>query len=348
MSSKHVQHIHHTISHSVDFQVYATSEPDSTHVDLNVSGAYGGGGSYTIDFEIPLDIEVIIDDKADLSAAHCAQHIVGLSSEVETTKAVQTAGIYERAERVGSAISQGFFQLVSSDLSQQINELKQRVDSQLMHLQKLSERLLGIRQQMHTDYQRLSERYTKLFGQLNEELSSRIYRIDQPIFELSEATARQHDRLFATGASASTLATTETSRLEGLIHSSYLRQEASQLLDEAQGYLSQSLEREQQILRCRYPQEASGYYYLPVHLIEHTSPSTQELSTQLASVGLPEGTDLSAAQEALRNAPEQPLQPEVAGALRARLQEAYPGDDAHSVAVRERILQLFQQHTLNP
>lgn len=143
----------------------------------------GGRQSYsgTAREKVIIDIEVDTDPFED-AVDDMNKHVDLLTGSVVAAEAAHIAAIDQTSRQVGDTIISGFFKTVKSDISQQIAELTTRTDALLLQLKKLAERCNDKRRQMGVDYQRISERYAKIFTDLNNELENRIYSIDEPVF----------------------------------------------------------------------------------------------------------------------------------------------------------------------
>ena len=136
----------------------------------------GGRASYsgTAYEEVVIDIDVDTDP-FDREVRDCNATIGSMTGAIVATEAAQVASIRENSRKIGSTIVKGFFDTVRSELSQQIMELSTKVDTTLIHLQKLAQRCKDKQVQMQNDYGHLTSRYLKTFDDLNKELENRIF-----------------------------------------------------------------------------------------------------------------------------------------------------------------------------
>ena len=153
------------------------------HYSGSVSYSYpasqnGGSGTAHYSGTAYEDVQVNIDVETtpfDNSVAHCNNSVNVLTGAVVATEAAQVASIDSNAKKIGSTIVEGFFKTIRSEISQQISELSSRLDATLMHLHKMAKRCVEKQKQMESDYNGVSNRYMKIFDDLNNELANRIY-----------------------------------------------------------------------------------------------------------------------------------------------------------------------------
>ena len=119
--------------------------------------------------------------------------------------AMQTAVVAadkKAADLVCNNVNRGFHTLMLSQVSQKIAQLQSSVNSHLLRLNQQTKQLLAIKSRMERDYQRTSERYTKIFNTLNKELRQRVQELDQPIFKFAttevQTTSNRMTQLTAT------------------------------------------------------------------------------------------------------------------------------------------------------
>lgn len=157
----------------------------------------GGSKSVTVDYieNVPVDVNIHVDsDPFDDSIESCNTNVNLLTGAVVATEAAQILSIDKNAKKVGTTIVDGFFGYIRSEISQQIAELTQGIDSQLMHLRELSKAVIDKKRQMEGDFLRISSRYIKTFDDLNNELSNRIIELDRPTFVFKKELDNQSIR----------------------------------------------------------------------------------------------------------------------------------------------------------
>ncbi|GAB1416978.1 hypothetical protein MASR2M117_23840 [Paludibacter sp.] len=174
----------------------------AVHYSGSISYSYpasSNGGSGTAHYSgteyEDVNVTIKVDtDPFDASVENCNSDVNMLTGAVVATEVAQIASIDENSKKVGSTIISGFFGYIRSEISQQVVELAQRIDSQLMHLKELSKAVIDKRRQMEGDFMRISSRYVKIFDDLNNELTNRIHEIDKPTFTFKKELDNQNIR----------------------------------------------------------------------------------------------------------------------------------------------------------
>ncbi|MDR3765167.1 MAG: hypothetical protein P4M01_13850 [Acidobacteriota bacterium] len=140
------------------------------------------GGSMTVN--IPYSQQVLINllvdtDPFDASVDQLDDHLYGLAGSVVAAEAAQIAARQESATNIAQSVKRGFFTLIRSEISQQTVGLRSRIESLLLKLRDMREACLRIKQNMQADYSRITERYVKVFDELDRELQKRVASIDR-------------------------------------------------------------------------------------------------------------------------------------------------------------------------
>jgi hypothetical protein len=155
------------------------------------SGTAHYNGTAYEDVNVNIEVDTIAFDN---SVENCNTNVNLLTGAVVATEAAQILSIDKNAKKVGKTIVDGFFGYIRSEISQQIAELTQGIDSQLMHLRELSRAVLDKKRQMEGDFLRISSRYIKTFDDLNNELSNRVFELDKPTFVFKKELDNQSIR----------------------------------------------------------------------------------------------------------------------------------------------------------
>jgi hypothetical protein len=161
-------------------EVVSKSETVSVSYPASQSG---GTISRTVTVSIPVDVNIHVDTVPfDNSVNRCNGNVNLLTGAVVATEAAQISSIDRNSKKVAGTIVDGFFGYIRSEISQQIMELSQKVDSHLLHLRELAKSCVAKQKQMEVDYHRISDRYLKVFDDLNRELENRVHALNQPAF----------------------------------------------------------------------------------------------------------------------------------------------------------------------
>jgi len=271
-----------TYNETVTGRVYKT-----VYVDYPASER-GGSTSYTIDEEVDIPIEVNIEvdtDPFDDSVQNCGNNVDLLTTAVVATETAEVVSKEVNSRKVADTIVGGFFSYIRSEISQQIAELSQNTSAQLMHLKELAQSCVAKKKQMEGDYNRISGRYVKIFGDLNNELSNRIYELDKPAFVFKKETDNQNIRT-----SDNDLVNTvaifgmESSDLQSKISASIAKKRALDSLNKAKLFLWQQKRLNMMIQQSMLNESLSGSIFSPVFYTE-TVNSENQISENVLSTG---------------------------------------------------------------
>lgn len=244
------------------------------------------GGSIRVSGHVdePVDVVVHVDtDQFDREVDKCNDSVNLLTGSVVATEGAQVASIKENARKIGDTIIAGFFKTVRSDISQQIAALQSNIDSLVIHLRELSNRCLGKQKQMQTDYQRISSRYLKIFGELDSELENRIHAIDEPVFSFTRATDKVAQANTSEGLVATTsIGSAETSRLHAMISASMSKKRAQETIGKAERFLDVQYSTDSLLANCLRPGGEQEVVYTPCCLVE-TTVAPMQFSSQIYS-----------------------------------------------------------------
>lgn len=217
----------------------------SVHVNFNGQtfnysiGGLGGSESHDLSNYETVDIDIEVDtDLFDQSIADCNKHVNVLTGSVAATETAQVASINENSKKVAKTIITGFFKNVQADISSQILQLSQKVDSRLMHLREQAKKLQAKREQMENDYQRTRARYIKIVEDLDKELEHRVKALDEPIFKMVSSVEGESERMInADFAEIASIIAKENTALSAQIGAAMTKKRARQVIRQAADYL---------------------------------------------------------------------------------------------------------------
>jgi hypothetical protein len=237
----------------------------------------GGSVSYSgTEYE---DVTVNIDvdtSPFDASVNGCNKSVNFLTGAVVATEAAQIVSIDQNAKKVGTTVVEGFFKTIRSEISQQIVELSQKIDAHLMHLRELSKSCAGKQKQMETDYNRLSTRYLKIFEDMNNELSNRIYELNKPAFVFKKECDNHAIRTSGNDL-VSTVAVfgAEGGGLQAKISASVAKKRALETISQTNIFLWKQKKLENTVNQCMMNENISAKKYAPVCLLETQNEKSQ-------------------------------------------------------------------------
>jgi hypothetical protein len=228
----------------------------------------GGSGSRTVTVDIPVDVNIHVDTTPfDRSVNNCNGSVNLLTGAVVATEAAQIASIDKNSRKIAGTIVNGFFGYIRSEISQQVMELSQRIDSHLLHLRELAKSCVAKQKQMEVDYHRITDRYIKVFDDLNHELENRIHALDQPAFNFTNHT---HTSVASDTDLVSTVAVfgMEGGELQAKISASIAKKRALDTIGRVNTFLLKQKQMQSTINRNMLRESVAAIHYLPVCLLE--------------------------------------------------------------------------------
>ena len=307
---------------------------------------------------IPIEVKIHVDtDPFDESVQNCDNDVDLLTTAVVATEAAEIISIEKNSDKVADTIVGGFFSYIRSEISQQIAELSQSVDSHLMHLKELAQACLNKKNQMEGDFYRISGRYIKIFDDLNNELSNRVYELDKPTFVFKKETDSQKIRT-----SDNDLVNTvaifglESSELQSKISTSIAKKRALDSINQSKLFLWQQKNLNTTIQRCMLSESKSGSIFAPVLFVETTTSPTQTDKSVFTNEFLSTLNENARKNELLEYFSSgslnwEKLSPDDSKAIllyfNNELNAKSSENDPHSVRVREMIQQMTKISSIN-
>lgn len=260
----------------------------------SVSGSFsypasqnGGSHSVTLHWSEPVNVVVRVEDDPFKSSVNsCRSQVDLMTASVAATEAAQIASKMESSRQVGVAITDGFNGLIQSEISQQMIEIEAMMPPKMQELRALSDRCVGLRQQMERDFARIGERYGRLFSDLDSELKRRILALDQKTFTLcQEVGIGSSNEALAAPVVGTVLSAGEQSGVANSLQSHRIRQRASGMVESARRHLvaSRSLVRGMRRIQDNEPAEKPIPMLMPIAVIDAEVVSGKRQLEMMAS-----------------------------------------------------------------
>lgn len=310
----------------------------------------GGSMTVTVDYveNVPVDVNINVDTVPfDNSVENCNTNVNLLTGAVVATEAAQIVSIDKNSKKVASTIISGFFGYIRSEISQQVAELSQNIDAQLMHLKELAQSCLAKKKQMEGDYVRISSRYVKIFDDLNNELSNRVYELDKPTFVFKKETDSQKKRTSENDmVNTATIFGGESGNLHTKISTSIAKKRALDTLNQAKVFLWQQKKLNNTIQQCMLNENTDNQKFSPVCFIETSNEKNQigkNLFTPTFLTALQENTRKSELIERFSettnswNVIPKEYNDSLNLYFNSELNKSYSSADQHGVRVKEMI-----------
>lgn len=310
-------------------------------------GTIGYSGSETEDVAINITVDT---DPFEQSVATCNNRVNLLTGAVAGTEAAQVLSINKNSSRVAKTIINGFFKTIGSEISQQINELIQTVQSSEVTLLELMKRCREKKDQMTVDYGRICSRYQKTFETLNKELENDIYQLDKPIFNFSHST-NHYTRLGEDGDMVSTVAITgaEENELQAKLNTAKMKQQTLLAIQRANEFLQLQKHANATIEHNMHEEATDQVYYAPLLFMEVAHPNgsrSQTLHTpKKLKSDIPPSTAAAISQRPTMYVTAEDRE-RISRYLYQEIGKQFSKPDAHQTRVRDMMLQLFQNNIL--
>ena len=137
--------------------------------------------------------------------ASVSNHVAATTAAVVSMQSAVIAAEKNGANKVCRNVNRGFLTMMRSQISQKVAYKKSRVDALLFKMAQQKKRLLAVKANMEVQYNRIAERYLRIFSVINRELKTRLLQIDQPVFKfVNKDVAATSNRMNAMSAWAST------------------------------------------------------------------------------------------------------------------------------------------------
>ncbi len=236
------------------------------------SSQHGGTTSATVSgtVEVPINIEIYVDTNNFDSKVHgCKKSVNMLNSAVIATTAEEVAAKAKASKKIGKTVVDGFFNYICSELSQLKSELSAKCNSILATLFAQKSDCSNKSAQMQSDYERICNRYFKLFTDLDNETLTRIKAIDAPIFQVNHNLMSCSTRTTDTSLlGVATILATETAQIDAILAASAIKKRAKELIGQANSFLTSSYILQNTLKGMLIESGEDKVYMLPVAYVE--------------------------------------------------------------------------------
>ena len=201
----------------------------------------GGSMNVTVHYteHVPVDIDINVDtNQFDKSISFANRQVNLLTGSVVATEAAQIAAQIQSSADISDTIVDGFFGLIKSEINQQLTEIKPRVEALIIELLQHQQACALKKKQLEGDFGRISERYAKIFFDLDKELRNRILLLNQSAVRVhATLTTRVHRSFSDISTSIATIYNKEGNCLQSMLSASGLKSKALSLINNAKNYL---------------------------------------------------------------------------------------------------------------
>ncbi len=226
--------------------------------------------------EVPVDIQIYVDtSNFDSRVKGCKKSVNVLNTAVIATTAEEIRAKSKASKKIGKTVVQGFFNYISTELSQLKNELSAKCNSILATLFVQKSDCSNKATQMQGDYERISTRYGKLFSDLDQEMLTRIKTIDSPIFKVNNELHSCSERTVDTSLlGVATILSSETSQIDAVIAASTIKNRAKELIGQVNNFLSGTYRLQKTLNNMLVEGNEAELYMVPVVYVESFEESS--------------------------------------------------------------------------
>ena len=222
----------------------------SYHASVQYSGSvgysypaseHGGSGTAHYSGSVPVDVTIHVDTNPfDGSINHFKSSVNVLTGSVVAMNAAQCAAIKKTAEEVSESVLKGFFGMINTELSQQLQALDSAINTGLGLIQAQGKAVTKKKEEMEGDYNRISSRYVKLFADLDDECYKRIIALDKPSFNISRNVLRELiNESTCNAAAVNLISIDETSSSKVNLFVSSINRKTLEILQTLHSYINQ-------------------------------------------------------------------------------------------------------------
>lgn len=239
------------------------------------------------DFNITLDTTPMAHSVDTVNS-----HVKGVTTAVVAMEAAVVASEVAASKKICRNVDNGFYMLMSSQLSQKMAACRSTIDSKTLIMDKFRGDVEQVRRTMGKDYARLERQYTKIFTTLNRELETRVHELDRRAYDLAKIMSQALSPNKDDDASVM-LCGEETECLVDKSGSAKVKQKAAQTITMLKENVSNELEYNKKVRHILSDRELKEDHeeYVPVMVTESESMINRD--NTLSGIYMPGGVQSS-------------------------------------------------------
>lgn len=114
-------------------------------------------------------------------------HVQDVNTSVLAMESAVILAEEEAAAKICRNVDAGFYILIKNQFSQKISAISAEMLGKMNHIESLKNSILRILAVMQDDYNRIEQRYTRHFNELDKALETRIHELDKKAYEIGKA-----------------------------------------------------------------------------------------------------------------------------------------------------------------
>lgn len=268
------------MSYSRDYHESITVRGSTTTTVSYPKSETGGSMPVTVHYteHVPIDIRIDVDTNPfDRSISSANNHVNLLTGSVVAAEAGQLAAKIKSAEDISDTMINGFFGLIRSEINQQLAVIQPKVEALIIELMQHQETCAQKKVQLEGDFAKISERYERIFSNLDKELRNRILLLNQSAVGVhGTLTTNVHRSLSDISSGIATIYNKESGVLQSMLFASSLKSKALSLIDNTKKYLFFEINLSNQLHQILIPVkiEKEVLRKIPVLYLESKAPSS--------------------------------------------------------------------------
>jgi len=311
----------------------------------------GGSVSYSGTAYENVTVNIEVDTNPfDRSIDNCNSTVNMLTGAVVATETAQIASIDKNAKKVAGTIVDGFFSYIRSEISQQVMELSKKIDAHLLHLRELAKSCVSKQKQMETDYNRISNRYLKIFDDLNKELENRIFELNKPAFVFKGNSDKQAIRTTGNDlVSTVTVFGSEGGGLQAKISASITKKRALDAINQANIFLWKQKKLQSTINHSMLSENIAATLFSPVCFIETNNEKNQIVKNLYQADYLPKTNSnelVGKFQNQSWTTATKEQKENIQRYFNSEISNAYTSNSQHDERVKEMIVKIFNVNSI--
>lgn len=293
----------------------------------------------------------------DASVDECEMSLGRLTSALTETEAAELRAKEINSKRVADSIINGFFSYIRSEISQQASELSKIVESKLIMMRELMKSAKSKRVQMEGDFKRISDRYCKIFDDLNREVSNRILENDRTAFDFRNETDKFKVRAFNNDlVTVISVFGAENSELLSLISSSVTKKRVFDTINLSRMFILEQKRLEQSVKGSLINESFAGDLLSPVCYLETTKNRLQTDKRVVYEPYLDQQEDHASENDMIERFSSGTINWQLIGEEELKklqiyfdneLEKRFVSTDEHVLRVKEKIRQLSDLSSIN-
>lgn len=218
------------------------------------------------------NIDVSTQPMAD-KMREVSHHVKATTTAVGVMETAVIAQEKSSANQICGKLDVGFFNVVISQIAQRVANESAKTQALALELMQQQKAMQNLQSRMTGDYNMISARYAKLFGNLNQELKNRITELDKPLMQYCSQNIKQlQNRIYSLVSGVPVLQSESLTAMQA-IAAARLKHNAQQLIESLADYAKHDREQKSTTENLWNSGQQESVYYVPVVIDEEDTDS---------------------------------------------------------------------------